>query len=383
MKKHIKTIPLKLIDKKFDLNYQENRISTLALNLESFCNELDYMNHPDFFNHTIFPYEVKAINLIEDYKQDISNIASIIDHSDIDTGIDLTEYRRIKNIIDGYRYIMQGRSINEKNLKNLYTILSNELLESTEKLEPGSTYRQKDVYIHYSRNLEVPPDKGIDASLIKEHMENLFDYINSGPEKSPIETFIKSQIAHFFFVYIHPYYDLNGRTSRSLALWHLQNNESYPYTIFNRAISKRKNEYFTVIREVKKYNNLTFFLKYMLECTQAELEKEYIIKNILEVKEQSVNPQERMLIEFAIDRGTPFTVLDYTSIYNKTNPKKRPYDLSDNSIKPLINKGIFTKGKDTSSLMSTNEPNYFVSLNNECLKYDKQKVRHINSIKTV
>ena len=48
---------------------------------------------------------------------------------------------------------------------------------------------------------------------------------------------------HFYFVYIHPYFDVNGRTSRTLAMWYLLNEEAYPYIIFNRAINNNASNY--------------------------------------------------------------------------------------------------------------------------------------------
>ena len=44
-------------------------------------------------------------------------------------------------------------------------------------------------------------------------------------------------------VYIHPYYDVNGRTARTLSLWYLLQKKTYPFVIFNRGISLSKGEY--------------------------------------------------------------------------------------------------------------------------------------------
>ena len=72
-------------------------------------------------------------------------------------------------------------------------------------------------------------------------MNQLFEFINNNElEETEINKFIKSQIMHFYFVYIHPYFDVNGRTSRTVAMWYLLNNKNYPYIIFNRAIEFNK-----------------------------------------------------------------------------------------------------------------------------------------------
>mgnify|MGYP003296361204 FL=1 len=75
---------------------------------------------------------------------------------------------------------------------------------------------------------------------------------------------------HFYFVYIHPYFDINGRTSRTVAMWYLLNNSIYPYIIFNRGINF-DSTYDKTIRECKDRYEITKFLKYMLINVKKEL----------------------------------------------------------------------------------------------------------------
>ena len=83
-------------------------------------------------------------------------------------------------------------------------------------------------------------------------MNELFDFINKYSfNSSKTLEFIKSQIIHFQFVNIHLYYDINGRTARTTAMWYLLNKQIYPYIIFNRAISLNKNEYYKLIKNTK------------------------------------------------------------------------------------------------------------------------------------
>ena len=73
-------------------------------------------------------------------------------------------------------------------------------------------------------------------------MEYYFAFFNAPTfSQTMTDQYVKSQILHFYFVYIHPYFDVNGRTSRTMALWHLLNSQAYPYIIFNRG---------SVLREV-------------------------------------------------------------------------------------------------------------------------------------
>ena len=81
-------------------------------------------------------------------------------------------------------------------------------------------------------------------------MSRLYDYMQTEDNLSTgskTDIFLKSQIMHFYFVYIHPYYDINGRTARTTSMWYLLNKEAYPFIIFNRGISLNKKEYYRVL----------------------------------------------------------------------------------------------------------------------------------------
>ncbi len=65
----------------------------------------------------------------------------------------------------------------------------------------------------------------LNAKYLDKTMNNLFEFINS--EKLNDSIIIKSIIIMFWFVYAHPFYDYNGKTSRILAIWFLNNNDYY------------------------------------------------------------------------------------------------------------------------------------------------------------
>ena len=78
---------------------------------------------------------------------------------------------------------------------------------------------------------------------------------------------------HFYFVYIHPYLDVNGRTSRTVAIWYLLNNGRYPFVTFSETIPFTRKEYLKRIEEGRLQGDITLFLRYMLQITKKELEK--------------------------------------------------------------------------------------------------------------
>ena len=77
-------------------------------------------------------------------------------------------------------------------------------------------------------------DRGIPKEMIQEKMKELITFINKDGEKSEINDFIKSQMIHFDFVYIHPFRDGNGRCARVLSKWYLLNHNNYYLSLVNR-----------------------------------------------------------------------------------------------------------------------------------------------------
>ena len=246
-----------------------SKLDSIKNELESFCNDTIFSLSNAFPNQILFPYELKNNNAIEGYQQEISSIIKIINNPRLKTNKLDNEYQRIYNMYLGYDFILEKTPITEESLFKLYKILSNKILEKDEMLLPGNKYRHSDVFIHYTSNLSKKPDKGFEHYNIERHMEELFKFINTNNDISEVDLFFKSQIIHFYMVYIHPYFDINGRTARTTSLWFLNNNKSYPYTIFNRAITFNKNNYYKIIRDTKHYKNLTSFVKFVAEGTKC------------------------------------------------------------------------------------------------------------------
>ena len=120
-------------------------------------------------------------------------------------------------------------------LRVLYDILSFNLLDERDLARMGTYYREAPVYILKNGRLDMELEEGVYYLKIAELMEYYFAFFNAPIfSQTMTDQYVKSQILHFYFVYIHPYFDVNGRTSRTMALWHLLNSQAYPYIIFNR-----------------------------------------------------------------------------------------------------------------------------------------------------
>ncbi len=167
----------------------------------------------------------------------------------------------IKNMISGYKYILDN-DINEENLYTLYNILSNGCLKDEDKLLENNMYRHSHVEIVDS--MQVVIDSGVNHKNIKWMMKDLFDYINN--PKHEFDALVAPYIIHYYFIYLHPYFDYNGRTARVLAFWYsIKHLPNINYLIMSESINKgSKKAYYNSIessRETK--NDLTYFIKYL------------------------------------------------------------------------------------------------------------------------
>ena len=320
-----------------NIRINTNYIQPYKEELEQFLDGLDYMKTLKFARSMMISQEIKSNNVIEGIKDDLSIIDKVITQRK--ENLSQTERQRIINLYHGYQYILTHKTINKDTLKELYQLLSENILEPRDRKRMGEYYRTAPVYIIKGSRLDVEPYIGIDENKIDYHMNQLFNFINDQAlEETEIDKFIKSQIMHFYFVYIHPYFDVNGRTSRTVAMWYLLNNKNYPYIIFNRAIAFNKKNYEPNIIKGRNYGDITLFIKYMLTSVEQELEKEYLIHNIEKNTKEYLSKYDLQMLEYLLTMNGNITIKDLITIYNKYNEKDKIIKIMEEKIKPLLDK---------------------------------------------
>ena len=356
---------------------KEDKLDDLKKDLD-YILEISNMNNIDFAKRSLFSEEIKTNNLIEDYKDDIEYIDNIVKENEGKKNANDDKTQRILNLYNGYKYILKNKDINKETLKELYSILSRNILCKYDIEHMAEYYRNEMVYIYVSENILKEPDYGMDTDDLDKYMNELIDYANSNKNiYSEIDYYIKSQIIHYYFVYIHPYFDVNGRTGRSLAIWYLLNNNIYPFIIFNRGIAFDKSRYYRYIADTKRYGDITIFIKYMMNNVKKELIKEY---GILEIeKEVSLNNLERQCINYIMSMKSHMTIFDFAAIYNRFNDTRKKTDVISNIVGPLIEKNIIILGRETKKKLPNGECNYFFELNNDLLEDYNKLVKKIKS----
>ena len=405
MKTHT-NLPLLVDDQQLYLI--EEDLKSRREEMDDFLEGLDYMNSRQFSHDVLFSHEVQANNVIEGYKDDVELVNNVIYHR---LNIkDEQRKKRILNLYRGYKYILEGKEINKETVKKLYSILSRGLLSEEDRKNMGKYYRKNPVYIYisgilsselenfsdmnsflaYIRELYGPEtarkysrmySMGVHPDKVTDYMSRLYDFmktddtLNSG---SKTDVFLKSQIMHFYFVYIHPYYDLNGRTARTTSMWYLMNKEAYPFIIFNRGISLNKTEYYRVINDVKQYKNVSFFLNYMMEHVRTELEKEYIMDMINVSASEQLTSLDFQNLHYILSMKGNHTYLDFGAFYNNQNSEKKHFnEIYADMLVPLLEKGVIIEGNKTNKSTPNGRENHFFEINDKLYDKDSPKIKRL------
>lgn len=114
--------------------------------------------------------------------------------------------------------------------------------------------------------------------LIEEDIEALIRYCNENED----DPYIKSAIAHLWFVSIHPYDDGNGRISRAIADYILSRdlNEEHKIYSMSTTIYAKRAEYYEVLDETtnlhkNRHYDFTHWIDWNLAILISALEKSY------------------------------------------------------------------------------------------------------------
>ena len=308
--------------------------------LEEFLEFITTMNDLHFAKKMLFSHELKANNQVEGYSDDLELIEDIIKKK-TDNIKDEEKRARILNLYRGYQFILRNRVMDEKHLKRLYNILSDGLLDSYDITHMGQNYREAPVYILDGGKLTGILDEGVNYQIIDNLIAKYFEFVNNYTlGNTQTDEYIKSQIMHFYFVYIHPYFDCNGRTSRTMALWYKKKKKDYPYIIFNRGINFAGSKYDKIIKEAKETYDITYFLKLMLETVKIELEKEKVMQEYANATHYKFSGIDYQTILYILSMNNELSLANFSLVYNRFNDKRKVLDIYKEMVEPLIDNNI-------------------------------------------
>ena len=196
---------------------------------------------------------------------------------------------RFSGIIKKYKQITENKieKINSaEEIRKIYDeVFSEEIMINPENQLDGKLFRKGLVYVTDSsmKNVHLGDSN---EDLILKHIQNLIIFMN----KKDINFLLKACITHYYFEYIHPFYDGNGRFGRLIFSMYLAKKLdvftglSLSYAIFSE--KEKYSKLFLNTSNSKNFGEITFFLIGMLELIKKG--QESIIK-MLEDKIEKLN----------------------------------------------------------------------------------------------
>lgn len=177
---------------------------------------------------------------------------------------------RFSNISNSYLQLQRDKLKKPRDFKDVRKIYDEITIDGVdEKDRPDGNYFRKDmVYVHkQGKEIHRGVGRGEDAeNYIIDLLEKLLYFVNTDKKCNGL---IKNAIFHYYFGYIHPFYDGNGRTNRLISSIYLKEDYSW-LTAFS--LSQGSNEYrnlylkaFDASNQVSMQGELNFFVDSFLE----------------------------------------------------------------------------------------------------------------------
>ncbi len=192
------------------------------------------------------------------------------------------------------------------------------------------------------------------ASEVPNRMQDLYNWSNlEGVEFLFLHPVIKASIIHFYTVYVHPFFDGNGRTARALMYYYLLKHD-YDFMKFfsiSKAIATNRKSYYQSILNVEEYDSdLTYFLLYSVKMVleaisvvESEKRNEETLSdwfNKIRSQNIALNPRQEKLFQLHFrNKLLPITIKKYLKI------TKVVYETGRSDLTDLCDKGLLQMSK--------------------------------------
>ena len=262
--------------------------NVLMLQDEIIQNSRDILNLSNELPEVALNYCVREIMVNEIIKSNgIEGVHTT--KKDVYDSMNSNKKYRFSGIVKKYKQITENKiqKINSaEEIRKIYDeVFSEEIVINSENKLDGKLFRKGLVYVTDSsmKNVHLGDSN---EDLILKHIQNLIIFMN----KKDINFLLKACITHYYFEYIHPFYDGNGRFGRLIFSMYLARKLdvftglSLSYAIFSE--KEKYSKLFLNTSNSKNFGEITFFLIGMLELIKKG--QESIIK-MLEDKIEKLN----------------------------------------------------------------------------------------------
>ena len=342
----------KLSNEKYNLFYlpinnillSEERIFSNSKKITDIFTQLPYIAQNKCINEVMINEIIKTnkIEGVVSTKKDISESMN-------------TKKARFSGIVNKYKEITEGNleKINSvEEIRKIYDDIFKEyILKNPENELDGKLFRKNPVYIQ--DGIKKIHSGALSEDTIISQLKDLIQFMNF----NNVNCLIKACITHYYFEYIHPFYDGNGRFGRFLfSIYLARKLDILTGLSLSYAIFLNKEKYLKLLLETSESKNcgeLTFFIEGMLEIIiqgqeniigmleKKRLKLEYALNYIEELK---LSAEESdilfILTQNYIFSSSPLKDSELCSYINLSPYKLKGYikKLSENSFVETISK---------------------------------------------
>lgn len=286
----------------------------------------------------------------------------------------LPKDKRFIGLMKTYQYLDDIKPFEDiTDFRKLYDEVVAEEVDAASQPD-GELFRKESVSItdgHKATHIGVFPEE-----QIKWHLQELIEFL----EHSRSPDLYKFMLAHYYYEYIHPFYDGNGRTGRLLVCSYVARKlDKFTAITLSYTINQDKQKYYKALEELSQPLNKgegTFYMesllellrdgqKYVIEDLELGLAKLQKINKHLHQLDWADHDQKRLLstlLEVSVFAGTyhhlsnselieatslsRYKVNTYLSTFESmgiaTKIRQRPvtYQLNDNYIEEILNASL-------------------------------------------
>lgn len=152
--------------------------------------------------------------------------------------------------------------------------------------------------------------EAVEPNLVKQEMDKFLVWLNN--EHTDLDFVLKSAIAHFWFIIIHPFDDGNGRIARAISDLLLSRSDGSSerfYSMSSQILVERK-RYYEILQKVQHSDgDITEWLEWFLTCLKnALLETQNSLKKVVDKIEfwkhhehTALNERQRLMLNKLLD----------------------------------------------------------------------------------
>ena len=263
----------KILDKEYSLFYVNLlEFSLLQEKILQNSNKISYISNK--LPQIVIKEIIMKILSNELYKtnkiEGIETVKSEIHSSLKDDRTSNKKENKLDGIIKKYRDIMENNFEDTEHIDSLSSFrkIYDEMFEDFEKsgnYKLDGKYFRKDT-VKVINRLGNTIHIGVNGEeAIEKNIESLIEFMN----RKDIPFLVKASIVHFFFEYIHPFYDGNGRFGRYLlSLYLARKLDNLTAFSISYSISRNLDDYyksFVEVEDVNNYGEITFFVENILK----------------------------------------------------------------------------------------------------------------------